>query len=235
MRLWNYLKGHWQLLALTVLVFALWQNAAIIPLKIFIVFLHEFSHALATWLTGGAVLELSVSAQQGGFVTAQGGNGFLIASAGYLGSLLLGSMLFVLALRSKIDRFLVGFLGLTMIVLTALYIREPFAIAFCLGAGVLLMLSARFMAVQLNDLILRVIGLVSMIYVPYDIFSDTLARSYLMSDARILAQNYGGTTIMWGGLWFIISLVFLVFVLKISLKTPSNIAFRKLPKNASFD
>jgi len=202
-------------------------------LKIFVVFLHEFSHALATWLTGGEVLELSVSAQQGGFVTSRGGNGFIIATAGYLGSLLLGSLLFVLALRSKIDRYVVGVLGVTMIGLTALYIREPFAIGFCLGAGAILMISSRFFAASVNDLILRVIGLASMIYVPYDIFSDTLSRSYLMSDARILAQNYGGTTMMWGVIWLVVSLVFLVFLLKASLKTPSNIVFKAAPKKPS--
>lgn len=233
MRLWTYLKGHWQLIALTAIVFALWQNSVVIPLKIFVVFLHEFSHALATWLTGGEVLELSVSAQQGGFVTSRGGNGFIIATAGYLGSLLLGSLLFVLALRSKIDRYVVGVLGVTMIALTALYIREPFAIGFCLGAGAVLIISARFFAASVNDLILRVIGLASMIYVPYDIFSDTLSRSYLMSDARILAQNYGGTTMMWGVIWLVVSLVFLVFLLKASLKTPSNITFKAPPKKPS--
>lgn len=233
MRLWTHLKGHWQLIALTAIVFALWQNSIVIPLKIFVVFLHEFSHALATWLTGGKVLELSISAQQGGFVTSQGGNGFIIASAGYIGSLLLGSLLFVLALRSKLDRYVVGLLGFIMVGLTALYIREPFAIGFCVGAGVVLMVSARFFAATVNDLILRVIGLTSMIYVPYDIFSDTLSRSYLMSDARILAQNYGGTTIMWGIIWLVVSLVFLAFILKASLKTPSNIAFKGAPKKPS--
>jgi hypothetical protein len=233
MRFWTHLKGHWQLIALTAVVFALWQNSLVIPLKIFVVFLHEFSHAIATLLTGGKVLELSVSAQQGGFVTSQGGNGFIIATAGYLGSLLLGSLLFVLALRSKLDRYVVGALGLIMVGLTALYIRELFAVGFCLGAGLVLMISARFFAASLNDLILRVIGLTSMIYVPYDIFSDTLSRSYLMSDARILAQNYGGTTMMWGVIWLIISLVFLIFILKASLKTPSNITFKDAPKKTS--
>jgi len=228
-----FISGHWQLIAMTAIVFALWQYSIVIPLKIFVVFLHEFSHALATWLTGGKVLELSVSAQQGGFVTSQGGNGFIIASSGYLGSLLLGSFLFILALRSKLDRYVIGLLGATMIILTALYIREPFAIGYCLGAGAVLMISARYFAASINDLILRLMGLISMIYVPYDIFSDTLSRSYLMSDARILAQNYGGSTMMWGIIWLGLSLGILLFCLKVSLKRPSNIKFKAAIKKPS--
>ncbi len=61
-------KDHWQLGLLLVLVFALWSTPVAIPLKIFVVFLHELSHVIATVLTGGEVLSLSVSADQGGVV-----------------------------------------------------------------------------------------------------------------------------------------------------------------------
>lgn len=50
------LKEHWQLITLTILVFALWQTPVMAPLKIFIVFLHEASHAFMTIATGGEVL-----------------------------------------------------------------------------------------------------------------------------------------------------------------------------------
>ena len=43
----TWLRGHWQLLALTALVIALWDTPAILPLKILVVFLHELSHGLA--------------------------------------------------------------------------------------------------------------------------------------------------------------------------------------------
>ena len=62
------LKGHWQLLLLTFVVFALWQTPAVIPFKLLIVFFHEAAHAIATVLTGGEVVSLSVSPDQGGLV-----------------------------------------------------------------------------------------------------------------------------------------------------------------------
>lgn len=51
---------------LTAAVFMLWQMPAVVPLKILIVFFHEASHAIATFMTGGEVVSLSVSPNQGG-------------------------------------------------------------------------------------------------------------------------------------------------------------------------
>lgn len=229
MNLWTVFKGHWQLVAILAVVFALWNYPVMYPLKMLVVFLHEASHAFAAILTGGEVLDLSLDARQGGSVTARGGNGFIITSAGYLGSLFLGALLLVLALRSEFDRIVIGGLGVMMLALTALYVRTPFTLFFCLSGAALALISARFLGQKFNDLLLRLIGLTCMVYVPYDIFSDTLSRAHLRSDARILAENYGGTTMLWGVIWLLVSLMFLWGVAKFSLRTPSNIDF-KSPK-----
>lgn len=217
------IKDHWQLGLITLIIFLLWNHPVSAPVKIFVVFLHELSHALATWLTGGKVLELTLSARQGGSVLSQGGNGFLIASAGYLGSLLLGSAVFLLALKAKIDRWIMAILGVTMIALTFFFIRTPFTIAFCLAGGVAFLVSSKFLPREFNDFCLRLIGLTSLVYVPFDIFSDTVQRSYLLSDARIIAETYGGSTLFWGGLWLLVSLIFIYAVLRLGLRKPSNI------------
>ena len=227
MALFEYFKGHWQLVLMTALIFALWDYPIMTPLKILVVFLHEASHALMTIVTGGKVLELSLNPRQGGHVKSLGGSLFYIASAGYLGSLLLGALLFISGLRSRADRIIIGILGAVMLTLCAFYVRESFPLMFCIGGGVLALICARYLSEDINDLLLRLIGLSSMIYVPYDIFSDTLARSHIRSDARIIAEMYWGTTIMWGSLWLIISVVFIAFIAKISLKNPSNIAFSR--------
>ena len=225
MKVLNFFKGHWQLFAITAAIFLLWDYPVMYPLKVFVVFLHEASHALTTLLTGGEVLELSLVPRQGGHVLSRGGNLFLIVSSGYLGSLLLGASFLIFALRTNADRILVALLGLSMFALTAFYIRDSFPVMFCLGGGVILLFTARFLSRQINDLLLRIIGLTSMIYVPYDIFSDTLARSELRSDARILSEHFGGTTMIWGSLWLVISLIFILFIIKLSLKESSNIVF----------
>ena len=219
------LRGHWQLIALIGFVFALWTTPVIIPLKILIVFLHELSHAGMTVLTGGDVVSLSVSANQGGEVLSRGGNRFLILTAGYLGSLMIGLALLIGAMRTNADRGIMGLFGGLMILVAVLYVRDQFAIAFCIGTGIAMLLAAKILPRDINDLILRVIGLTSMIYVPYDIFSDTIARSSLRSDARMLAEEFGGATILWGGSWLVISLVVIGFALRYALSDASNITF----------
>ncbi len=200
-------KGHWQLIAITLAVFVLWQTPLMLPLKILVVFMHELSHAIAAWITGGTVESISVSPRQGGLTVTRGGNGFLLTSAGYIGSLLIGVLLFTAALRSRADRRMMAALGVVMLVVTGLYMRELFAMAFGVAAGVAMLASARFLSSRVNDLTLRVIGLTSMVYVPFDIFDDTIARSGAGSDAYAMSQTYGGPVMFWGGLWLLLSLL----------------------------
>ena len=49
---------------------------------------------------------------------------------------------------------------------------------------------------KINNFILKLIGLTSMIYVPLDIVSDTIYRSHIKSDASMLADEFGGATII---------------------------------------
>ena len=221
------LKGHWQLILITFVLFLFWNTAIVIPLKILVVYLHELSHALAAILTGGSVVEISLSPYQGGHAITRGGSRFLTLTAGYLGSLLLGVSLMLVALRTEADRIVLGGLGAFTLVVTALYIRDWFALAFCLGTGIAMLAAARYLSVEVNDLILRVIGLSSILYVPYDIFDDTIRRSGIRSDAYMLADEYGGPTIFWGGLWLVASLAIIYFCLRHGLGESSNMSFRK--------
>lgn len=214
------------MIVLTGLIVLFWQTPVVIPLKILIVFLHELSHVVATMLTGGRVVSMSVDRMQGGMVVSQGGSRFITLSAGYVGSLLIGVALFLVAVRTTWDRAAVAGLGLILLGAVAAYMRDWFAIAFGLAAALCLLGASRYLRREINDLILRVIGLASMIYVPLDIFSDTIARSYLRSDARMLAEEVGGPTLFWGGLWLILSGVVILWTLRHVLGRESNIRLR---------
>ena len=220
------LRGHWQLAVLVVLVAALWQTPVAQPLRILIVFLHELSHAFAVIVTGGEVLELTVNSNEGGMVMSRGGNRFVTLSAGYVGSLLIGVMLFVAAVRTHLDRAVLGVMGVVMVMATLLYGQGGFALLFGLAAGAVLIAVAWFLPRDASDLILRVIGLASMIYVPLDIYSDTIARAHLRSDARMLAEEFGGATLLWGGVWLLISLVVIALCLWFGLGRDSNMHWR---------
>lgn len=222
-----FLRGHWQLIALTVAVFALWSTPLVLPLKLLVVFFHELSHGLAAILTGGSIESLSVNFQQGGEAWTRGGSRFVILSAGYLGSLLIGAGLLIAALRGRADRLVLSGLGVLMLLVMLLYVRDVAALLICGATGAALILAGRVLPVQWCDLVLRVIGLTSLIYVPYDIFDDTLRRASLRSDARMLAEEVGGTTMIWGGLWLIISLAVIYWCIRHVLGRDSNLHFRR--------
>ncbi|MEP3346945.1 MAG: M50 family metallopeptidase [Litoreibacter sp.] len=225
-----FFRGHWQLFVLMSLIVVLWSTPVMVPLKITVVLLHELSHGVVGVATGGSIESLTISPQQGGQVMLRGGSRFWTLTAGYLGSLLIGMGVFFAALRSTLDRAVVAGMGLLFLAVAALYVRDAFALFFCVGVAVLLLAMARWLDHRINDVVLRVIGLTSMIYVPFDIFSDTIARSHLQSDAWMLADEFGGTTMLWGGLWLVLSLLAIGASLRYGLGASSNIAFSPASK-----
>lgn len=223
----SFVKGHWQLLLILSVLFLLWNTPVAIPLKILVVYLHELAHGLAAVLTGGSIVEISLSPQQGGHAITRGGSRFLTLTAGYLGSLLLGIALLVIALRTQADRLVLGVFAVVTLLVTALYIRDLFALAFCVAMALTMLAIARYLDHSVSDMVLRVIGLASILYVPYDIFDDTIRRSGARSDAYMLAEEFGGPTIFWGGLWLAISLVVIAYAVRYGLGQNSNMTFRR--------
>ena len=206
------------LFSVIIAIFFLWSTPALYPLKLLIVFFHESSHALMTIATGGQVIELEIDRMQGGHVISAGGNRFITLTAGYLGSLIWGVVIYLLAVGSKYDKAIMFCLGIIIMAVTTLFVRDLFAFGFSGLTGLFMILMGVKAPMQINDIILRVIGVTSMSYVPLDVYSDTIARSALRSDAFMLAEEFGGTTVLWGTIWLLVSVVILIATLKISLK-----------------
>lgn len=200
---------------LIIVVIGLWDYSVLYPLKLLVVFFHESSHALMTIVTGGSVKEMVVTSNQGGHVISIGGSRLLSLNAGYLGSLFWGAVIYLLALKSRWDRVISGILGLMIVLITLFFVRNLFGLTFGVVSGGAMMMLGRYGNEALNDLMLRVVGITSMIYVPLDIYSDTISRSSQRSDARMLAEELGGATVIWGGLWIAVSLVVLYKVVRV--------------------
>jgi hypothetical protein len=199
------------------LTYALWNSPVLFPLRMFTVFLHEISHGLAAVATGGTIERIELSPDEGGVCWTRGGARFVVASAGYLGSLAWGAAFLWLAARTRYDRLFLGLIGLGTIVLTLAYVRTPFGFVYGVLAGAALLAVARWLSNEAADLVLRVLGTVSGLYAVWDIASDALFRSIPASDASTLAALTGVPGVVWGLVWIAISVVVLGFVLRLTV------------------
>ena len=201
---WRELAG---LSGILVVVMLLWNTLLVYPLKILVVFFHELSHGLAAILTGGSIKRIEMVAQEGGLCVTLGGNGFIITSAGYLGSMVWGGAILLLAARSRHDKKIMSALGTLMLIVAVIYVRPffSFGFAYCVVSGLAMLAVATLLAPIVNDRLLKTIGLTSCLYAVMDIKSDVLDRPECRSDAWQLAQRTGIPTWFWGILWIAIA------------------------------
>ena len=188
--------------AFYIALWLLWLTPVVFPLKIFVVLLHEISHALAAIATGGAVERIVLNIDQGGATYVLGGNAFIVLSAGYLGSLLWGLLLIELAgARTSRARWAVGVLGAFVLLVAVLYVRNLFGVIFTGLFGAALILAARRLPGRAVARVLLVLGLTSALYALLDIRSDIISRPHVRSDAAMLSDLTGVPTLFWGLLW----------------------------------
>lgn len=111
-----------------VLVYLLWNiqevRGLLYPLNLFVTYIHEASHSLATLLSGGQVIGFEVFANGAGVAVRTGGAGWLVKPAGYLGAALFGSLLFFM--MNRFPRYvnqIAILLGVAMITFSVLFAR----------------------------------------------------------------------------------------------------------------
>ena len=197
------------------LLWTLWDTAIIYPLKIFVVLLHEVSHAAAAVATGGTVERILLDVNQGGATYTRGGNAFLTLSAGYLGSLLWGTLFILLAFNRWLKpRWIMSGVGASVLLLTLFLVRGFFGFGFGILFSAALLAGAKYLSQGVNRGFLLALGLTAALYAILDIKSDVLDRPHLQSDAAMLAEMTGIPTAVWGFLWIGIALLVCAWLLK---------------------
>ncbi len=187
----------------------LWNTPFVYPLKIFVVLLHEVSHGIAAIATGGSIQRITLDPMQGGACYCPGGNAFLTLSAGYLGSLLWGGLLISVARTNRIrPEWVNALIGVLVVGLTLLYVRNGFGFAFGIAFGLAMLMVSRKTGVAVNRTLLLTLGLTSALYAILDIKSDIIDRPNVHSDAQMLSEITGVPTLAWGVLWIVAALAF---------------------------
>jgi hypothetical protein len=186
-----------------------WDTPLVYPLKIFVVLLHEVSHAVMSVATGGSIDRITLDPMQGGACYCPGGNAFLTLSAGYLGSLLWGGLMLSAARRGRVkSEWVNGLIGALVVGLTLLYVRNGFGFAFGIAFGLSMFAVSRKLGDGVNRTLLLTLGLTSALYALLDIKSDILDRPEARSDAAMLAEITGIPTAVWGIVWIAVAVAF---------------------------
>jgi hypothetical protein len=193
----------------------LWDTPLVYPLKIFVVLLHEVSHAMMSVATGGSIERITLDPMQGGACYCPGGNAFLTLSAGYLGSLLWGGLMLSAARKSRVkSQWVNGLIGALVIGLTLLYVRNAFGFVFGIAFGLAMFAVSKKLSDGVNRALLLTLGLTSALYAILDIKSDVLDRPEVRSDAFMLAEITGVPTLIWGVVWISLALALSFWLLR---------------------
>lgn len=215
-------KRYIVLLLIFIGIALLWNTMVLYPLKLFVVFMHEVSHGLAAIVTGGSIEKIEVNQYQGGMALTRGGSRFWTLTAGYLGSLIWGGIILLLAARTSFGKAVSVLIGIGMVAITIGFGSDTFTYLFGIGFGVVLILLGLFLPESVNDWMLRIIGVTSCLYAILDIKSDVLDRSHLRSDARMLSEVTNLPTEFWGILWIVIAIGLTIWFLYIAGKAPGS-------------
>jgi hypothetical protein len=208
-------------IAFAAVTFVLGHSLLLKPARLITVFLHEFSHALACWLTGGDVVQLQVFENEGGVTRYIGGSRCCVIPAGYLGASFTAMIFVILSGGRRTATFAAA--AFTFSLLLALcYSPNRVMIYLCLSYAVIT-LSFIFIEWYYYTPILQYVilfyGVFSGMYAITDIYDDTVVRSVEGSDAYACAKE------VWqccaprciGIQWALVAIVFQLFGIWIAL------------------
>ena len=199
---------------IVIITIILWDSIIIYPVKLFVVLLHEISHGIISVLTGGHIVSIQISENLGGQCLTKGGLPFLVASAGYLGSLVFGSAIFISSYDKNYNKWITTFIAVILILFTANYMNGSVGIILSLLFSLVLILSPRYFNKTFHKYLMKSLGLISSLYVLVDIKEDLLTFEYRETDAHLLAKITGINAPLWGLLWFIISAIAIYFLFR---------------------
>ena len=212
-------KGQIQNLYLAALIsiaLVFWDTLLIYPIKLFVVTLHEMSHGLMAMAFGGDIIEIQIDKQSGGYCKPSSWGNFMTSSAGYLGSLLWGSLILILAVKSDKDKYITLVIGLILLGLSYFVLQtgELFGTAVTVGLPAFMLIAFKYFGNFFRDLWLKFIGITTCIYVVLDIKDDLIDRSNIGSDADSIAELTGLPSVFLGSVWMITAVFILFIVLR---------------------
>lgn len=189
----------------------------LLPLTYLNTHIHELCHALAALGTGGQPLEIKVLANGSGTTPVTGGFLSVIASAGYIGSALIGAALIFFGRTERGARIALTVLGVALAVSMLLYVRGDTVGAISGLAWIaVLFASARFLSDLHVEFAAQFIGIQQCLNATLSLWIllriSTIQE--IQSDASIMQDATHIPALAWALLWTLTSGVCLFLALR---------------------
>lgn len=172
-------------------------SISMFPITIFVTFLHEFGHALATLITGGSVNSITINSDGSGCTVSAGGIESIILMGGYVGSIILGNLMILLSdiKRSKIVLYVISAL---MLITSIIWYDNIFSSLMLTIFAIILLIFSKY-----KKYILLFLGTTSVAYIlkDYDIGPSSDLNHY---SGIISAQ-------IWMYIWLVIAIIITFF------------------------
>lgn len=209
------------LLAASAIAFILWivpiGRVVTLPLVYLNTHIHEFCHALAAVGTGGRAEQIIVYASGSGITPVSGGWLTVIASAGYVGSAIVGAAMLFFSRTERGARATLGVLAAMLTISMVLYVRGDgvgvvsgiawiaalaAAARYLKGDGAIF--AAQFLGIQ------QCLNAAQSILILLQISAATEAQS----DAALMERATHLPSLLWASIWAILSAVLLFLTLR---------------------
>jgi hypothetical protein len=198
------------------------------PFKLLATWMHELSHALVMLVSGAGVSHLEIFRDTSGRAYPEWVTGRFaaaaIASAGYLGTSLVGALLLVVSHTVRGARRVLYGLGGALAVTLAFWVDNPFGIAAVAVATGSCLLAARYLPDRPVLLFVNFVAAqacinavldIRVLFRPQQVVDGQVVGS---SDAHRMAELTIGSHVLWATVWMLVSFVCFYLALRFILR-----------------
>jgi len=197
--------------------FVPFASQALYPLRLFVTFIHEGSHALVAVLTGGVVQQIVVMPDASGYTLTSGGWGIPIVMAGYLGATAYGAGMLALARLPRTAKAILALSGGIVGLLDLLLVRNGFGFVWGALIAIGLLTAARKLSGRVAELTAMFLGVQCAVNALYDLktlVGLSTSGDSPVSDAVLMSQMIPLPPWVWSLLWCGLALLILVAALR---------------------
>jgi Peptidase M50B-like len=217
----NHTSEQITILIIFIASLMLWNTPVIYPIKLFVVILHELSHAIMGLVTGGKITAMSIGLDLSGKCQIEGGNQIAIASVGYLGSLIWGILIYIAPNNLNSGKWILITFAEIILSISLITSSNLTFLVLSVISSLCILLTAFYLRINIISILVRSIGLISCVFVLFDLKEDLFSRNDVITDVTILSSLTGIPGILISTSWIVFSFFMIAIVIRYSYKKKS--------------